>query len=82
MSRRISRPIAYPIVQALLVATAVATLARGAAAQTVIENSAEARLQLDLHVPDAALAPPCGHEHRNVGHGVDDAGRGGGAGHE
>lgn len=44
---------------ALLLAAAAALLAPGqrASAQTLVENSAEVRFQLDLHVPDAALTP-------------------------
>ncbi len=34
-----------------------AGLSRPAEAQTMVEQSAEARFQLDVHVPDAALAP-------------------------
>jgi hypothetical protein len=40
---------------ALLVACAMSGLARPANAQTLVEQSAEARMQLDFHVPDAAL---------------------------
>ena len=47
----------FAAVRAALAAGAVALLAQSAAAQTAVENSAEARFQLDVHVPDAALAP-------------------------
>src|SRR4051812_15138742 len=40
----------------LLVAGAVFATVQPAAAQTLVEFSSEARFQLDLHVPDAALA--------------------------
>src|SRR3954467_10046157 len=40
----------------LLVAGAVFAMAQPATAQTLVEFSSEARFQLDLHVPDAALA--------------------------
>ena len=40
-----------------LVIVGLAAAATPARAQTPIETSAEARFQLDLHVPDAALAP-------------------------
>src|SRR5215471_6690017 len=43
------------VVRILLVAGTVAALARNGTAQTMKEYSAEARFQLDLHVPDAAL---------------------------
>ncbi|MES1256494.1 MAG: hypothetical protein ABUS56_12840 [Acidobacteriota bacterium] len=43
--------------RAVLVASAVVLPASHAAAQTMVEYSSEARFQLDLHVPDAALAP-------------------------
>lgn len=45
------------VVQVLLVVSAAAGFARYATAQTAVEYSSEARFQLDLHVPDAALAP-------------------------
>ena len=56
-----SRPMTGAIVRALLLASVLAGTAR---AQTLIEQSAEARLQLDFHVPDAALqkALPAGWE--------------------
>jgi hypothetical protein len=41
----------------LLVVGIFAALGRHASAQTMIEHSAEARFQLDLHVPEAGLAP-------------------------
>ena len=40
----------------LLVAGALAVVARSATAQTMVEYGAEARFQLDVRVPDAALA--------------------------
>ena len=52
MNRRFSSP----AVTAAL-ATIVAGLPGAAAAQTMIEHSSEARFQLDVRVPDAALAP-------------------------
>src|SRR5258707_14170134 len=42
-------------VAVLLAAGAGASLARPAAAQNLVEQSAEARMQIDFHVPDAAL---------------------------
>jgi hypothetical protein len=39
----------------LLAALAVGASMRAAAAETLVEQSAEARMQLDFHVPDAAL---------------------------
>jgi len=44
-------------VRVLLAAIVSAGLVRDASAQKLIEYSAEARFQLDLHVPDAALMP-------------------------
>jgi hypothetical protein len=44
------------VVRALLAAGAVAALVPHAQAETLVEHSAEARFQLDVHVPDAALA--------------------------
>jgi hypothetical protein len=41
---------------ALVVAAAMGGVAQRASAETLIENSAEFRFQLDFHVPDAALA--------------------------
>jgi len=41
----------------LLAACALAVVARSATAQTMVEYGAEARFQLDVRVPDAALAP-------------------------
>jgi hypothetical protein len=43
------------VLAALLAAGAVGGLVRTAEAQTLLEQSAEARMQLDFHVPDAAL---------------------------
>jgi hypothetical protein len=45
------------MVPVLLVASVLGGFVRFAAAQTPLEYSSEARFQLDLHVPDAALAP-------------------------
>ncbi len=45
-----------PAGRVLLVVVALAGLVKYATAQTAVEYSAEARFQLDLHVPDAALA--------------------------
>ena len=47
--------VAVGAVGALLVIGAAGGLDRQAAAQTLLEHSAEARMQLDFHVPDAAL---------------------------
>jgi hypothetical protein len=47
--------IAAAALAALLAAGATGGLVRPAAAQTLVEQSAEARMQLDFHVPDAAL---------------------------
>ena len=43
-------------VRALLAAGALVGIVRYATAETMVEYSSEARFQLDLHVPDAALA--------------------------
>ncbi len=43
-------------IQVALAASALFALSQYANAQTPVENSAEARFQLDLHVPDAAIA--------------------------
>src|SRR5258708_18934559 len=42
-------------VAVVLAAGATGALVRAADAQTLLEQSAEARMQLDFHVPDAAL---------------------------
>jgi hypothetical protein len=47
--------IAAAAIAGLLAAGATGGLLRPAAAQTLVEQSAEARMQLDFHVPDAAL---------------------------
>ncbi|HEY3641428.1 MAG TPA: hypothetical protein VGL31_10050 [Xanthobacteraceae bacterium] len=47
--------IAAAAIAGLLAAGATGGLVRPAAAQTLVEQSAEARMQLDFHVPDAAL---------------------------
>ena len=44
------------LVRALFVVCAYAGFAVSTAAQTPVESSIETRFQLDLHVPDAALA--------------------------
>jgi hypothetical protein len=44
------------VVLVLLVVSITAAFVRYATAQTAVESSSEARFQLDLHVPDAALA--------------------------
>jgi len=51
-----SRTISIGAVQALLAACALAGLIGYVNAETLAESSSEARFQLDLHVPDAALA--------------------------
>ena len=53
MTRRIS----VTAFRFALAVAAAAGLPREAAAQTPVEQSEEARFQLDVHVPDAALAP-------------------------
>ena len=55
MSRRNSAGTAQMLIVMAMAAVLVA-LARGVSAQTMVEYSAETRFQLDLHVPDAALA--------------------------
>src|SRR4051812_12000248 len=42
-------------ISSIAIVTIVVTFATRMFAQTVIENSAEARFQLDLHVPDGAI---------------------------
>ena len=49
--------IAPRLVVVLLAVSVVAGFVRYVTAQTAVEYSSEARFQLDLHVPDAALAP-------------------------
>jgi hypothetical protein len=51
------RPSAFDLLRVALAASAVVLLSQYANAQTPLESSAEARFQLDVHVPDAALAP-------------------------
>jgi hypothetical protein len=51
-----SRAISFGVVRALLFACAFLCFAGHAAAQTLVETSAETRFQMDLQVPDAALA--------------------------
>jgi hypothetical protein len=47
--------ISAAVLAALLACSAAGGLVRAADAQTLIEQSAEARMQIDFHVPDAAL---------------------------
>ena len=51
-----SRRVTLSSVAVLLAAGALAGVVRSASAQTMTEHSSEARFQLDVHVPDAALA--------------------------
>ena len=51
-----TRIAADSVVRVLLIVGAVAGFTRYPTAQTAVEYSSEARFQLDLHVPDAALA--------------------------
>ena len=44
------------VIRCALAALALAAAAAGARAESLIENSAETQMQLDFHVPDAALA--------------------------
>ncbi|OFW21572.1 MAG: hypothetical protein A3H97_12755 [Acidobacteria bacterium RIFCSPLOWO2_02_FULL_65_29] len=53
MSRRLTRP----VLAALVAAVVMAGVPRAARAQTMIEHSSEARFQLDVRVPEAALSP-------------------------
>lgn len=48
--------VSHGVVRALLAAGALAGLVLCANAETMVEYSAETRFQLDLHIPDAALA--------------------------
>ena len=50
-----ARSISRRVIRVLLATSALAGLVREASAQRLVENSAEVRFQLDLHVPDAAL---------------------------
>ena len=50
-----SKNIYLTVVRALIVILAVAWLTHPANAETMVEHSSEARFQLDLHVPDAAI---------------------------
>ena len=52
-----TRIVPRSVIQVLLVVSVVAGFVRYVTAQTAVEYSSEARFQLDLHVPDAALAP-------------------------
>ena len=52
MARRVS----LGIVKLLLVLGALACFAVDSSAQNIVESSNETRFQLDLHVPEAALA--------------------------
>ena len=51
-----SRSISFGFVRALLVGFALMCFAGYAIAENLVESSSETRFQLDLHVPDAALA--------------------------
>src|SRR5947209_756262 len=51
---RMVRP-SFRTVSWFAIVLAAGTLATRTLAQTAVENSAEARFQVDLHVPDAAL---------------------------
>ena len=51
-----SRSVLFGVVRTLLAVLVVVCFAGHANAQTVVETSFETRFQLDLHVPDAALA--------------------------
>jgi hypothetical protein len=57
MVRRAASPTIRAAARLLLGVLAAVVLAVHANAQTVIENSGEVRFQLDVRVPDAALAP-------------------------
>ena len=46
----------FVVVRVALAVSALTSLSQNANAQTPVESSAEARFQLDLHVPDAAIA--------------------------
>jgi hypothetical protein len=48
--------LSFAVVRVALAVGAVIPLSQYANAQTPVENSAEARFQLDVHVPDAAIA--------------------------
>lgn len=51
-----SRPVILALSRSLLMAVLLACFAGYAIAETLVETSSEIRFQLDLHVPDAALA--------------------------
>src|SRR5690349_15828559 len=51
-----TRPTFAAAIRLLLALAGIAGLSSAADAQTAVEQSAEARFQLDVHVPDAALA--------------------------
>src|ERR1700682_4448380 len=55
MSGPMSGKVARGTIRVLLALGALAWPVRNADAQSLVENSTEARFQLDLHVPDAAL---------------------------
>ena len=50
------RGISSATIRVVLAAGALVPLSQYAHAQTPVESSAEARFQLDVHVPDAAIA--------------------------
>jgi hypothetical protein len=51
-----TRDVSSRIARLLLAGSVVFGCAAGAHGQTLVDSSAEARFQLDVHVPDAALA--------------------------
>jgi hypothetical protein len=53
---KMSRGLSFGVIRGLLVAFALMCVAGYAIAETLVETSSETRFQLDLHVPDAALA--------------------------
>ena len=55
MTGKISATVFAVLPAVLLAAGAAGGLVRPANAQNLVEQSAEARMQLDFHVPDAAL---------------------------
>ncbi len=53
-----SRSVSFGVVRPLLVAFALMCFGGYTIAETLVESSSDTRFQLDLHVPDAALAAP------------------------
>src|SRR5438105_7866305 len=51
------QPSSFAVLRIALSVSVLTLLSHHASAQTPVESSAEARFQLDVHVPDAALAP-------------------------